>query len=194
MDLRNESLAFRKQLRKLGINQLKDSYDELCLYLDAEYNLEINRTSYEKSFYKELQHFTKLQIFRSFWIGKRNYDFFIPAVRSPTIGERRSFKGLVIEIDGDIHNNYFKMKKDQSKFVATYDLGIGCVIVENGDFKIPVVKAMLERLRTLKRSDSRAKSRVMRNIYLYTLVAHKKLILKNKLKQSLKTLKRLEIL
>ena len=114
---------------------------------------------------------TKLKILTSFWIGTRNIDIFIPGVRNrdDPHKEKRIMNGLAIELDGQIHNQIRKGKRDNHKQSILHKLNIGCLVIENEDIRKININTFLYRLSTLVRLDFRGKRRLMRNIYLETL-------------------------
>lgn len=124
------------------------------------------KTSKELLVYSKLQKATKLRIYRSFWIGNHNFDFFINGVGEGDI------KGLAIEVDGSIHDREFKMRKDEHKGRLLGRLGIAHYSVLNHDLNSSDFRGLLRELPKMRRHDSRCKQRVMRNIKILCLVAH----------------------
>ncbi|MDD4976425.1 MAG: hypothetical protein PHY93_18855 [Bacteriovorax sp.] len=187
MDLRKESMVYRKHLNQISHKELKRAYLLLCELLESVHKSEMSRTASEDAVYNLIKQSTKLQVFRSFWIGKRNIDLFIPAIRANLnsgFTSSQGFKGLAIEIDGKIHDRYFKMKKDENKYEMLKELSICTVTIENHDINNPIVINMIQNLAKIKKVDSRAKSRLLRNIYLKTITCNKSLIVEHKLPTS----------
>lgn len=179
MDLRKNRYISRR-IKNEG-EFLKKSYKELTTYLNKKFAEESVTTQKEDEFYRIFSSRTGLKIHRSFWIGKRNYDFFVGNVcgRFPSKHEKqmkKAFTGFVIEIDGDIHNQYRKMLRDETKFDLLLKLNIGFQTIENHDLRHPSVISLINHIPDLKRLDTRARRRLYRNIYLETLLAHKDLI------------------
>lgn len=115
----------------------------------------------------------RIKVLRSFWIMKRNVDFFVPSLcGQSSLISKQSFKGLVIEVDGDIHNHQFKMNRDNSKYLQLHKLNIAVHTVENEDLKRESFRAFLRHMKSLPQLDSRGRKRVLRNVYLATLAAH----------------------
>ena len=136
---------------------LQERYFELSTKLDEKYPEASFKTIYENVFSRKLVNITKLEYRRSFWIGRYNADFFFPSLR------------LVIEIDGKIHDQEFKINQDHSKIIFFQKLGIIVSSIENLDFNDMTVKCILHGLDTLPRLDTRGRQRILRNIYLTTL-------------------------
>lgn len=192
MDLRKYSFAYKNNLKVLGQDYLERCYLELVNVLNEKYRPELHKTYFEDILYKLIKGTSRLEIHRSFWIGKRNIDIFIPAVKA-SVGSSNfnssKFSGLAIEVDGGIHNENFKMKKDQSKLEFLHSLSICSIVVENQDVNHPLVKDLLQHLTEYRNKDFRSKQRLLRNIYLKTLISHKDLIQENKLNASIYLLK-----
>lgn len=175
MDLRN--LKRVKKLEEiLPFDEIERCYNVMTKILnhDTRAGQEATKTKKEVSVLKRIKEKTKLRSYDSFWIGSRNIDIFIPCLR----GERCSFggqssgpfNGLAIEVDGDVHNSQLKMNRDNSKYDLLKRLRIAVYVIENGDLQEETFKSFLRQISTLPRLDSRAKKRVMRNVYLATLV------------------------
>jgi hypothetical protein len=195
MDLRLKSGGFKYRLGKLGQNTLKHAYNVLSKELDEEYKLETQRTMFENSFSKLLRGVAcKIEYHRSFWIGKRNIDFFFPTLAGTPIKseQEKRYRGLAIEIDGKIHDQYEKMQRDQSKYKLLHNLGIATIVVENHHFDCPAVISILNNLSRLPRIDTRAKRRLLRNIYLITLDSHRDFIERANIKRCKDVLEYLE--
>ena len=78
--------------------------------------------------------------------------------------------GLVIEIDGPVHNYEGKMKRDNSKFNGAHFLNIATLCIENEDLKCFQIKSFLEGLSSVPLLDSREKSRLLKKVYLITIL------------------------
>lgn len=180
MDLRKKSLEFRKKFNHVNDLGLEKAYTDLCELLGTVYTPTMSRTFSEDKIFELIRQSTKLEVLRSAWIGNANIDLFLPSVRASVDfnGPCRvqGFRGLAIEIDGKVHQNYVKILKDQKKYASLHELGISTISIENQDCKSPVVLDLIKNLKKLKRLDHRAKSRLKRDIYLGTILAHKSVI------------------
>jgi hypothetical protein len=78
-------------------------------------------------------------------------------------------RGLAIEVDGDIHNDEAKMKKDELKVRSLAALGIGTLSIANWDFHESVVQHVQRNIGSLKPLESRERRRLWKRIYLFTL-------------------------
>lgn len=159
----------------LPYEQIERTYNALVQYLNKDLPKETTKTLKEDQVYGLIRKRTHMKVLRSIWIKKRNIDLFIPGLygASKVIGQT-SFKGLAIEVDGDVHNLQSKMNKDNSKYGQLHDLGIALYTIENHDLYQPSFRTFLAHLPTLPQLDTRGRKRVMRNIYLATLAAHQK--------------------
>jgi hypothetical protein len=144
----------------------------------------VDRTFFEDVFYRLLKSHTKLQINRSFWIGKRNIDIFVPAIIAEPKGGIQRLKGLAIEIDGPIHNEEHKMRRDESKFQMLDELSIGSVVIQNHSFDNPTVAKIIRDISSYRNPDFRSKRRLLRSIYIRTIIANKDLCSERNLYQS----------
>lgn len=174
MDLRNLKLQ-KKFDSFLPYEDIERTYIALVQRLNKGLPKETTKTLKEDLVHGLILKATKMKVLRSIWIKKRNIDLFIPGIygSSKIIGTS-SFKGLAIEVDGEVHNLQAKMNRDNSKYVQLHQLGIALYTIENQDLHQPSFKAFLNHLPGLPQLDTRGRKRVMRNIYLSTLAAHQK--------------------
>lgn len=180
LDLRTKNNEDLKFFTKIPFVDLERTYITLCHALNSKYGVETSQTHAEDVIYNNIKKVCRLEVIRSMWIGNLNIDMFIPSIKSEADGDsnltKRVFRGLALEIDGDIHNTQFKMKKDQHKYKALDSMSICLFVIENTDINHIVVKNMINNLNTLKRLDTRARKRLLRNIYIHTILSHKDLI------------------
>ncbi len=159
---------------------LRREYDKVCEDLNCKFPLNRLRTSAEQIFFKRVQQQTKLKFIQSIWIGNRNIDLFCGSLGSaPNLIQKGNqsctlMRGLAVEIDGPIHDQSLKLKKDQNKYDFIHSLGIGLVVIENKDLGEITVLNLLRDLKRTPRLDSRAKKRLWRKIYLSTIAYHAK--------------------
>jgi hypothetical protein len=192
MDLRSCSGLYNARVRDFGCNHIRRCYEDLALLLNDKFHPETQKTLFEDILFKVLKGVTKLEIHRSYWIGKRNIDLFIPAVRANFDSQFQKvtgFKGLAIEVNGKIHDQYSKMMRDEGKYDLLHSLSICTVVIENHDFNHPLVKEILQNMSKYRNPDFRSKQRLLRNIHLVTLKSHKELIVENKLSSCISLLK-----
>jgi hypothetical protein len=163
---------------------LRRLYDQIVRELNGKHErFEDTRTRYERAFVRELSKFTKLKVYPSVWIGTRNCDILIPAVGltrnelSRELGfkvtaQHRGFKGLVIEMNGPVHDFELKGKKDASKETQLTNLGIAVTVIENKDIYHPLVQSLLRNLSKVPRICSRQRKSLWRRIYIATILAN----------------------
>lgn len=176
---RSHDIKVRSELQGLltssGLQSLYASDQELSqLYwhivrsLNVQYKETTERTVSEYVTFCQLRGRTRLQIQRSFWIGNVNVDLFIPAIKfSGGIG-------LVIEVDGTIHDRELKGRKDSSKLKYLHQLGIAVQVIENCDIRNPnaVLEMAFRSLKDHQRGCSRSRKLLWRRIYLETIFCH----------------------
>lgn len=112
-------------IRRPKINRLwvEEKYSEVVARKEKESPEECKISPAEDVLYPILKRLTKRQIFRQVWIGNSCFDFFIPSIYSPR--ERyRPLRGFLIEVNGKVHRQTQKMKKDFSKLDTAKALSI----------------------------------------------------------------------
>jgi len=169
-DLRCLSSKNKKILREIPHLSLKNAYNELSIILNKKFRPEIHRTSNEFYLYSKLSKEIKFKIMHSVWIGNRNIDFFIPKVKLS------NHSGLVIEVDGEVHLKEFKMKKDFAKFNQLEKLNLEVYRLMNGEINHPITIELISKIKKSYSSDTRSFNRLMRRIYIFTIVSNKKII------------------
>lgn len=175
MDLRTVKLVRKHKLKGLKELQLEIIYQEITRLLNIHYKIETIQTKYEDYFLERLRLYTKLKAFRSVWIGSRCIDIFIPSLTGANTSENK-MKGLAIELDGKVHNQYDKMIKDEHLGDYLSSLGIAHMSIENSDIRNSNIVSFLETLPSLNRLDSRARNRLWRTIHIETIRKNKDLI------------------
>jgi hypothetical protein len=78
----------------------------------------------------------------------------------------------VIEVDGPVHDHGLKMKKDNIKEALLESLGILVFRVENREVAHPMVNQVFREIRGFPRLDYRGRQRLMKSVYLETLLMH----------------------
>ena len=170
MDLRTINIKVSLDT-SLPTDLLRKAYEDICRTKNTnnmkKFEYETTKTISEHIVASRIKKCTKLHFFTSFWIGPRNIDLFFPQLLD---------HGFAIEIDGGIHNEEIKMKKDQSKFSHLEKIGILTSVIYNSDKYEETVKRLIAQIKTMKRLDTRGRKRVLRNVYIYTIIHHFDLI------------------
>lgn len=169
-----------KQSARPTFEPLAIKYDELQKQLNVQYPRVAEKTFHERALYDTIKRSTNLSFYRSVWIANRNVDMFCPAIGSlhdPVIkGHKivrgRAMRGLVVEVDGPIHDSELKMRKDTSKYSLLHALDIGCCVIQNDQVNDNGIKMLLRKLKDTPRLDSRGRRRLLRKIYIATLAFH----------------------
>lgn len=148
--------------------ELRFMYWKISKRLGKQYNCLTERTSAERMFSYDIFKATKLNVLRSLWIGNVNVDMFFIAIK------HKNAKGLIVEIDGSIHDREFKMCKDTSKLEYLHSLGFMVQVFENTDVyeKQVLLEKFCNRLPYFERCCSRARKILWRKIYLETIFYH----------------------
>jgi uncharacterized HAD superfamily protein len=168
------------KLNRPNYNKLKKFYDSITNDLSIIYHPCINKTPSEHKVIQFIQDKTNLKFYKSMWIGNRNIDLFCPAVGSLYPIKRKGKKiskvlrtrGIAIEVNGQVHNREFKMKKDDNRDEFLKKISIGVYVIENEDIYSNHVQDKLEKLNQMSRLDHRARQRILRKIYVVTIAFH----------------------
>ena len=118
--------------------RLHEAYQKVTRSLNKTYEAETIRTRAERYLHQLLRESTGEDIKASMWIGNHCVDLFIPRI------------GLAIEVDGDIHDNEMKMRKDELKEEFLAKLGIMVWHINNNEIRRRAVdiKNVLEHPKT----------------------------------------------
>lgn len=176
-----------KYLKKCKPETLQELYMETCKVLRRTYPESMETTPSERFFASEIAKSTKLKFYQSVWIGRYNYDILIPSIKASKEWRNYSFKGLVIEVNGGIHDREFKLLKDESKGQLLTKLNISGTTILNGDKRSEPVKSLINHLGGLPRLDWRGRQRVWQRIYIETLLSHQEIVQTLNIYKSLKT-------
>ena len=192
MRLKFQDYEIRRTVKEIPHRDLKFAYEYLVQRLNEREDKEVCKTDFENILADLIKMKTKLRFERSFWIGKRNFDFFFPQIKSIKSHDfDRNMMGLAIEVDGEVHNSVPKMNKDQDKYLRVHELDIGLLTIENRDFNNQTVSYILSELAYLPRLDYRGQLRVYRDIFVSTLIAHKSFIYDENLNPCISIIKEL---
>ncbi|WPU65892.1 hypothetical protein [Peredibacter starrii] len=199
LDRRTLPYATKNKLKNYGSDLLKQAYEEVCLLLNKTHKKQVTVTQFEKLLLKEIKLHTKLEVHQSFWIGNMNIDLFFPSIKGSCLQTKDSgfqfngaaFNGVGIEVNGEIHEQYVSMLKDNFKYAVLEDMGIMIFAIDNEDINSVSVQNIIKDLCNFKKVDSRSKQRLLDRIYLQTIVAHRKLIFENRLTLPMTILKAL---
>ena len=161
-----------KALRTLyGSKALELRYLQTCAHLRSRQPLAEQQTHKEHKFLRNLRRHTKLRLLPAFWIGRSCFDIFIPAVRG---GGQNKMRGMVIEIDGPVHQIEGKMKKDEMRGEMLKQFGIAHVGIDNATLDGELPRTLIAELKTFKRLDYRARQRLIGNIQAWTVFVNEK--------------------
>lgn len=165
-------LIKRASLNNIPSNErLLKAYSTLCKTLNKVNIYKCAPTNREREFFEKAENQLKLKVHRSVWISKFSIDVFIPAVK-----QTNGLHGLVVEVNGDVHNFELKMRKDEKKAEFLHKFRIGVLAVENQDVRLLRTSSLINNIRQTQRPDSREKQRLWRKIYVSTLIANRNLI------------------
>lgn len=126
-------------------------------------------TPWERKFAKQLRRHFGSKFIHSFWIGPYQLDIFIPNLRSQLRIER-SFNGIDYEIDGPIHNQEFKTRKDTYR--EAYLDGQFRIITKrviNTEVYYRTVRAELVSLKHLRRLNHKTRIILERKMAIHTI-------------------------
>lgn len=129
------------------------------------------KTAAHANFARSLRSRTAREIKESFWIGTYNFDLFIPSIWASPLSKPR-MKGLVIEIDGPVHNFENKMNKDEERIDFLKRLEIGMLSVSNEECTEGRAERLIQGAGHYFETDSRSRQRQMRAIYIATILCN----------------------
>jgi hypothetical protein len=162
----------RKLKTLMSFAELKTLYSQTVQVLNQRNKAATAKTLYEFRCKKIISHYSNTEVITSFWIGRSNFDLFLPYVAGS--GKSR-MKGLVIEVNGAVHDIELKMKKDNGKADMLKALGIGVLSVGNKDLSEENLKKVFSEINSFPRIDFRAKCRLLSTIYSHTILANSRI-------------------
>lgn len=80
-------------------------------------------------------------------------------------------KGLIIEIDGNIHNRGFKMTKDNNRDDDFLDLEIGVFHIENQDIFSNKIHHIIQKISSMPRLAHRTKIAQLNRVKAFTILS-----------------------
>lgn len=152
----------------IGTGLIKEQYEKVT---DKRERLEgrAYRTGKEWQFEYFFKSLTGIKPVPSCWIGPFCVDFFLPQLGGRW--KHLKWQGLAIEIDGGIHNQEAKIKKDTYKSERLLDMGIYVMTILNKDVGKIKIADLLQQLDRTVPLDWRAQQRIMTKIRLLTIFA-----------------------
>lgn len=164
-----EKLCFEKPKFEI-IKQLYNSKSNELSWLHKD---SIAKRTYSESVVeKVIKENTKIKFYKQFWILNHCVDFFTPSLKCSSKGGVEA-KGIVLEIDGSIHNREFKICKDEKMSENLTALGIPVTTIKNEDIMNErTVNHLFRNLNNIKKTNPRERKRLLRKLFLLTLIAH----------------------
>lgn len=154
---------------------LENIYESTCKALYKRHRLTTVRTHAELHMFSRIRKETKLEVFTSVWIGRFCVDLFIPNIGGKIENGKRNMRGLVIEVNGDVHNFEPKMVKDENRVKVLGELGIGVLYVDNPDIDSPEMRNLISKIKDFPRLGWRSKKKVWSRIHAWTIIANNSL-------------------
>lgn len=139
--------------------KLENIYWECVKRLSSLRHIETIPTESERACFKLIRKKTKLKIYKSFWVKNFCLDFFIPRIQT------------AIEVDGNIHFNEIKMKKDNYKEKYLQSLNISVWRIQNQEVRF-FISSVAPFMNSEIRKGSKAVKRTMKNIFIETIAYH----------------------
>jgi hypothetical protein len=171
---------FRTKLILPTDDDLYRSYNVLVRRQRLRFTKAFEKTPSEIEILQRLKSKTKKQIESSMVIGPFVGDIFIPSLGSThrlesklTVSRKgESFSGLLIEVDGPIHeHSHVKLNKDSYKVEALSNLGIAVTVIQNKDIHRAFTETLLEQISALPTQCSKARRLLKKRIWVYTIAA-----------------------
>jgi excisionase family DNA binding protein len=148
--------------QKMSLDQLEVLHFHASKTLSHLHKLETITTRFERNLEIYLKSLSRYQFYTGFWIGRHCVDLFFPRY------------GLIVEVDGGIHNEEIKMRKDEHR--DEYFRGMGLSVTHAENAKIwNFTQTFLTGIRDgrTKQLDTRSTRKNMRDIYIKTIVRNK---------------------
>lgn len=164
--------VLKRSTRKPTFEELKHLYDNLVRKLNVIHRDRIIRTTAEVRLLEIISKYWSGNTFQSVWIGSMVADVFIPTFKH-RINEH-GFTGIVFEVDGPIHDNELKMRKDHLKLEFFGSTQILVHSILNKSVKESIVGPIIRELVNGPRLDPRGLRRLWRKIYIITIFTHSK--------------------
>lgn len=156
--------------RPLSYEGLKAEYNRIVCRLPREAS---QPTTHELAIRRTMRATIKTRPLFNCWIGPYNADiFFYQYGGSAKNLELKTYRGIIIEIDGDIHLTESKMRKDMSRVDYFAQLGLCVCSINNNDISSASITRLLYEVNRFHRNSSRTVRRLLTRIYLETLCAH----------------------
>jgi hypothetical protein len=157
--------------RNVPFDDLLLKYRAVTSLLNCTKRGATQKTAAHANYSRSLRCRTGREIKESFWIGTYNFDIFIPSIWASPLSKPR-MKGLVIEIDGPVHNYENKMNKDEERIDFLKRLEIGMLSVSNIDSTEGSAERLIQGTAHYFETDSRSRQRQMRAIYIATILCN----------------------
>jgi very-short-patch-repair endonuclease len=159
----SDTFRWNALIRSNLIPDLKIEYENTrnILSLSPRHRLTFLRTGEEMLFANLLKaEGVKLEYAPSLLIGPFVLDFYFPALK------------IAFEIDGQIHDQEPKSRVDMKKLELLGRFGIALSSIENFDLinRNPTVMAIIRKLASVPRLDSRARQRLLKLIFIATIL------------------------
>jgi len=160
-----------QRIPKYNRKNLIEQYRDLSEFRVRHGYKEIELGVGERPFEHRLKKESKFKYSRQTVVGPYFLDFFLPgvAIKKDEFAKGLTAKGIVFEIDGNIHEKEFKQKKDFYKDQCLGLLEIFVVRVQNhqaADYRV----SKLLKDKKLNNLDSRSRINLMERISLITLL------------------------
>lgn len=163
------NLSDQSPLRFPTDGELKDTYQQITYRLNHKYRETLQRNQLEIDWFKLISNNSRFDFHRTVWIGNHNFDVFTASLSLRNkVGVQLSH-GLVLEINGPIHDSEAKMKKDSYADESLNRLKIGLFRI-NSTHTGRYIAEMLNK--ETKVTDSRERRRIWKKIYLETILSH----------------------
>jgi very-short-patch-repair endonuclease len=151
------------RLRNVPSQKLEQAYQEIVRVLKLRQIIpnqgEFIRTASERLFERIWKQETNIKIYSSMVIGRSPVDFFTPAIK----------EGIVFELDGEIHQEELKNRKDNRHEEQLKSLGVSVMRIENDETHELRTRKCIRHLTGQRLTDSRKRRRIFRRIYIETI-------------------------
>lgn len=163
--LLKNSINFNKPTNE----NLKIAYHNLVNSLKKSQPEWFTRSSKQIYVENKLKKHTKVIFSPNYLFGFRTVDLFFPYLTSTS----NKMKGLIIEVDGGIHNKECKMRRDdKANTISSEGMNIAFTSIANEDVWHTAVLNIIKGIKSFKRLGFRSKENLVRRMNLITLIIH----------------------
>lgn len=147
----------------INFTEIRNKYNEVRLEAEKVHRKLFTKTEKERVVLRMLKEHTRMKIDTAVFLSRTSIDLYIHAL------------GIVIEVDGNFHDNEGKMIRDTHKINISHKLGIKFLSIRNEDIESVTVQNLLKNIsKDVKVLNSTERRELYLGFMIYTLLACEK--------------------